>query len=135
MQVSAILSTFCVFVWSLRCACGCGCARGDANFDGLWAGLASLLLAASFRNDLQATMLLCSKRGLISAVLTGNAARTWSSKAFFQTDLFQNMQPSSDTLLPSMADLLRSRSRVRRQRVKVQWEPGWSAEAQDGCWV
>lgn len=39
------------------------------------------------------------------------------------------MQLSSDTVLPSMADLLRSRSRVGRQRVKVQWEPGQCAEA------
>ena len=74
LQVSTRLSTSCVFVESLWGACGCGCARGDANFDGLWVGLAWLLLAASFRNVLQATMLLCWKRGLISAVLIGSAA-------------------------------------------------------------
>ena len=57
------------------------------------------------------TTLLCWKRGLTCAALIGSAARTWSSTAFFQRDLFQNMQLSSDTLLPSTADLLRSRSR------------------------
>ena len=57
------------------------------------------------------TTLLCWKRGLTCAALIGSAARTWSSKAFFQRDLFQNMQLSSDTLQPSTAHLLHSRSR------------------------